>query len=106
MQLSGGESQKLAIARALYKNAPVLILDEPTAALSPNAEYELYKRFYEISRDKTALFISHRLASCRLCDQILVFERSRIVETGTHLQLMEHKGLYFQMFTTQAEYYV
>lgn len=106
VQLSGGELQKLAIARALYKNAPVLILDEPTAALSPNAEYELYKRYYGLSRDKTALFISHRLASCRLCDKILVFERSRIVETGTHSQLMEQNGLYFQMFTTQAEYYV
>ncbi len=106
VQLSGGEMQKLAIARALYKNAPVLILDEPTAALSPNAEYELYKRFYEISRDKTALFISHRLASCRLCDKILVFEQSRIVETGNHSRLMEQKGLYFQMFTAQAEYYV
>lgn len=105
VQLSGGETQKLAIARAIYKNAPILILDEPTAALSPNAEYELYERFYEMSQDKTTLFISHRLASCRLCDEILVFEQSRIVESGTHVQLMEKGGLYFDLFTTQAGYY-
>ena len=98
--------QKLAIARALQKGAPVLILDEPTAALSPIAEYELYRRFYEMSQDRSTLFISHRLASCKLCDEILVFEQSKIVETGNHSMLMDRKGLYFQMFTTQAEYYV
>lgn len=106
VQLSGGEMQKLAIARALQKGAPVLILDEPTAALSPIAEYELYRRFYEMSQDRSTLFISHRLASCKLCDEILVFEQSKIVETGNHSMLMDRKGLYFQMFTTQAEYYV
>ena len=106
VQLSGGEAQKLAIARAVYKDAPILILDEPTASLSPNAEYELYQKFYEMSQGKTALFISHRLASCRLCDEILVFEMSKIVETGTHSQLMDQNGLYYQLFTAQAQYYV
>ena len=105
VDVSGGESQKLAIARAVYKNSPVLVLDEPTAALSPNAEYELYKRFHEICDKKTALFISHRLGSCRLCDRVVVFEGGSIIENGSHEQLMKENGIYAHMFKTQAEYY-
>ena len=104
---SGGEQQKLAMARALYKNAPILILDEPTAALDPMAEKEIYEKFNEMTVGKTTLFISHRLASCKFCDHILVFNEGRIVERGTHKDLVEmENGLYAQMFNTQAQYYV
>lgn len=102
---SGGESQKIAIARAVFKDAPLLILDEPTAALDPKAEYELYQRFYNMSLGKTALFISHRMASCKFCNTILLFENGKIIEKGTHKEMMEKKGKYFQMFEMQAQYY-
>ena len=103
---SGGEQQKLAMARALYKNAPVLILDEPTAALDPIAEKEVYEKFNEMTNGKTALFISHRLSSCKFCDSILVFKEGRIVERGTHSNLISiPDGLYSQMFHAQAQYY-
>ena len=104
-ELSGGEKQKLAIARALYKDAPVLILDEPTAALSPNAEYEIYRNLDQMSSGRTVLFISHRLASCRFCGRILVFDKGEICEEGSHEELMEKGGLYQSMFMTQAQYY-
>ena len=107
VQLSGGEQQKLAIARALFKNAPVVILDEPTAALDPVAEYEIYCRFNELVGGKTAVYISHRLSSCKFCDRIAVFSDCTIKELGTHDELV-HKpgGIYAEMFAAQAQYYV
>lgn len=103
---SGGEQQKLAIARALYKDAPVLILDEPTAALDPIAEYEVYRQFHTLVGDKTAFYISHRLSSCRFCDRIAVFDEGRIAEYGTHEELVKIPGgIYVGMFEAQARYY-
>lgn len=107
VELSGGEQQKLAIARALYKDAPVVILDEPTAALDPVAEYEIYKQFDELVGGKTAVYISHRLSSCKFCDHIAVFSEGTIKEFGTHDELLRLKdGLYAEMFKAQAQYYI
>ncbi len=107
VELSGGEQQKLAIARALYKNAPVVILDEPTAALDPVAEYEIYKRFDELVGGKTAVYISHRLSSCKFCDRIAVFSEGTIKEYGAHDELLRIKdGIYAEMFKAQAQYYI
>ena len=107
VQLSGGEQQKLAIARALYKDAPVVILDEPTAALDPVAEYEIYCRFNELVGGKTAVYISHRLSSCKFCDRIAVFSEGTIKELGTHDELVKREGgIYAEMFSAQAQYYV
>lgn len=103
---SGGEQQKLAIGRALYKDSPVVILDEPTAALDPIAEYEIYKKFEELVGGKTAVYISHRLSSCQFCDKIAVFSEGVISEYGTHAALLQKGGLYAQMFEAQAEAYV
>lgn len=105
IMLSGGQKQKLLMARALYKDAPILILDEPTAALDPIAESETYESFLSLSRDKTALFISHRLASTRFCDRILLLEKGRIKETGTHDELLKKGGSYAEMFEIQRQYY-
>lgn len=105
IELSGGESQKLAIARAIYKDAPIFIFDEPTSALSPKSEYELYESISREMDDKTIFFISHRLASCLMCDEILVFDEGEIVENGSHEELMANEGLYHKMFTSQAELY-
>ena len=103
---SGGEQQKIAIARALYKDAPVVILDEPTAALDPIAEYEIYKQFNTLVGGKTAFYISHRLSSCQFCDRIAVFSDGHIAEYGTHAELEKTEdGLYAQMFRAQAQYY-
>lgn len=103
---SGGEQQKMAIARALYKNAPVLILDEPTAALDPIAEYEIYRQFHTLVGDKTAFYISHRLSSCRFCDRIAVFSEGKIAEYGSHDELVKYpNGIYAEMFEAQAQYY-
>lgn len=103
---SGGEQQKMAIARALYKNAPVLILDEPTAALDPIAEYEIYRQFHTLVGDKTAFYISHRLSSCRFCDRIAVFSEGKIAEYGSHDELVKYPdGIYAEMFEAQAQYY-
>lgn len=103
---SGGEQQKMAIARALYKNAPVLILDEPTAALDPIAEYEIYRQFHTLVGDKTAFYISHRLSSCRFCDRIAVFSEGKIAEYGSHDELVKYpEGIYAEMFEAQAQYY-
>ena len=103
---SGGEQQKIAMARALYKDAPVLILDEPTAALDPIAEREIYEQFNSMVKDKTAIFISHRLASCRFCDKLLVFKDGEIVERGTHQSLLKlQDGLYAKMYKTQEKMY-
>ena len=105
-ELSGGQKQKLAIARALYKDAPIVILDEPTAALDPIAEYEIYNQFNTLVGGKTAIYISHRLSSCRFCDIIYVFVSGEIREHGTHDELVSVKnGCYAEMFAAQAQYY-
>lgn len=104
--LSGGQRQKTAIARALYRNAPVVILDEPTAALDPVAEYEIYRQFNTLIGGKTAVYISHRLSSCKFCDRIVVFADDTIKENGTHEQLVGiDGGIYAGMFAEQAKYY-
>jgi len=105
-ELSGGEKQKLAMARALYKDAPVLVLDEPTAALDPIAENEVYQKYAELTEGKTSVYISHRLASTRFCDRILLLDGSVIAEQGTHDELMALGGIYANMFSIQASYYV
>lgn len=105
VEVSGGEAQKLAMARAIYKNAPFVILDEPTSALDPVAENEIYTRFHEIIGHKTALFISHRLSACCFSKEILVFENGNIIERGSHEELVKIPGLYQQMWKAQAQYY-
>lgn len=102
---SGGQAQKLAIARALYKNAPVVVLDEPTAALDPKAEYDIYKNFLSLTKGKTAIYISHRMSSTRLTDKIIVLQKGKIVEEGTHEALMQKDGIYKDMFNLQANQY-
>ena len=104
--VSGGEAQKIALARTLYKDSPFIILDEPTAALDPIAEAEIYTKFSEIVGDKTAVYISHRLSSCRFCDEILVFSEGSVVEQGTHENLLENEsGKYHELWFAQAQYY-
>lgn len=105
VDFSGGEKQKLLLAKAIYKNAPVLILDEPTAALDPIAENELYLKYNEITSNKISFFISHRLSSTRFCDRILFIKGGRIAESGTHDELMALKGLYYRMYQIQSYYY-
>ena len=105
VDLSGGEKQKLALARALYKDAPVIVLDEPTAALDALAEYELYQNFDKMMEGKSAVYISHRLSSTRFCDRIAMFMDGRIVEYGTHEELLAKQGEYARMFEVQAQYY-
>lgn len=106
VQFSGGEGQKLALARVLYKNVPVIVLDEPTAALDPLAEYELYSKFHEIVKGKCAVYISHRLSSTRFTDKIAVFDQGHMAEYGTHKELMEIPGgVYASLFQMQAQYY-
>ena len=105
VSLSGGETQRLMLARALYKGAPVVLLDEPTAALDPLAERQMYERYDELTAGKTSVFISHRLSSTRFCERILYMEGGRVVEQGTHEELMAAAGGYARMFETQARYY-
>lgn len=105
IEFSGGENQKLALARALYKNAPVVILDEPTAALDALAEAKLYREFNELVGRRTAIYISHRLASTRFCDRVAVFEAGRIIEMGTHDELVAKGGRYAELYLLQAKYY-
>lgn len=105
VDFSGGEKQKLALARAIYLDRPMLILDEPTAALDPIAENEMYMKFNEISRGQTAMFISHRLASTRFCDRIIHLENGRIIENGTHDELIAANGKYAMMYGLQSKYY-
>lgn len=106
VEVSGGEAQKIAIARALYKDAPFLILDEPTAALDPIAEAEIYSRLDEIAGDKTVIFISHRLSSCKFCDEIAVFHEGAIIQHGTHETLIaDESGKYYELWNAQAQYY-
>jgi len=106
IELSGGEMQKLAIARALYKDSPIVILDEPTAALDPYAEFEIYSKFNELVKNKTAIYISHRLSSCRFCDKIAVFDNGRLIEYGTHNELMQKSEKYACLWNAQAQYYI
>jgi ATP-binding cassette subfamily B protein len=105
IELSGGETQRLVLARALYKNAPVLLLDEPTAALDPIAEDRIYQKYSEMTKGRTSLFISHRLASTRFCDRILFMENGKIIEEGSHDALMSTGGKYKEMFDVQSKYY-
>ena len=105
VDLSGGEKQKIAIARALYKDAPVVILDEPTASLDALAEAKIYEEFNKISGHKTSIYVSHRLSSTRFCDHIALFDGNLLKEYGTHDKLMLQKGLYYQMFDLQGKYY-
>ncbi len=105
IDLSGGQLQRLMLARALYKNAPILFLDEPTAALDPLAEQDMYERYYELSKDSTSVFISHRLASTRFCDRILYMENGELVEEGTHEELLNQGGKYADLFNLQSKYY-
>lgn len=106
VEISGGEAQKIAIARALYKDAPFIILDEPTAALDPIAEAEIYSKFNDIAGDKTAIYISHRLSSCKFCDEIAVFHEGAVIQQGTHEKLVEDvDGKYYELWNAQAQYY-
>lgn len=106
VEISGGEAQKAAIARAIYRDAPFVVLDEPTAALDPLAEQEVYARFGDMMRDKTALFISHRLSSCRFCRDIAVFDQGSLIQRGSHEALLQEEGgRYAQMWNAQAQYY-
>lgn len=105
VDISGGQAQKLSIARALYKDAPFVILDEPTAALDPVSEAEIYERFHEMVEDKTSVYISHRMSSCRFCEQILVFDKGEIKERGSHEELLAREGLYHSLWNAQAQYY-
>ena len=105
VQVSGGEAQKIALARALYKDAPFVVLDEPTAALDPVAEMEVYQNFDRIVGDKTSVYISHRLSSCKFCDEIAVFDHGRIVQLGSHSSLVDAPGKYQDLWQAQAQYY-
>ena len=102
---SGGEKQKMAIARAIYKNAPFVIMDEPTAALDPVSECEVFAGFDKMVGNKTAIYISHRLASCRFCEDILVFDKGTVVQRGSHEELEKQDGLYRELWNAQAVYY-
>lgn len=107
VEISGGEAQKLALARALYKDSPIVILDEPTAALDPVAENEIYNRFHSFVNAKTAIYISHRLSSCIFCNRIAVFDKAELVQYGTHEELLEDKeGKYYELWNAQAQYYI
>lgn len=105
VELSGGQYQKLMLARAIYKNAPVLILDEPTAALDPLAEAEMYKKYNQLTKGKTSLFISHRLSSTQFCDRVIFLQDGNIKQDGSHQELIKEEGPYREMFNAQAYYY-
>lgn len=103
---NSGEAQKIAIARALYKDAPLVVLDEPTSALDPVSEYDIYRRFDSLVKNKASIYISHRMSSCRFCDMILVFDRGRIVQSGSHNELLlDTENVYFKLWNAQAQYY-
>ncbi len=105
IMLSGGETQRLMLARALYKDAPVIVLDEPTAALDSIAEADIYEKYSEMTKGKLSVYISHRLASTRFCDCIILIENAKIAETGTHKELLERGGRYSELFIVQSKYY-
>ena len=102
---SGGEAQKVAIARALYRESPIIILDEPTASLDPLSEYEIYSHFHNMVLGRCAVIITHRLSAVQLSDEIVVFDKGNIVEHGTHKELYEKGGIYTEMFDKQAQFY-
>lgn len=103
--LSGGQLQKVKLAQALYKDAPVLLLDEPTAALDPIAEHQIYQDYFKFSKNKLSIFISHRLSSTRFCDRILYIKHGEVTEEGTHEDLMQAKKDYYKLYEAQAHYY-
>ena len=105
VELSGGETQRLMLARALYKNAPIIVLDEPTAALDPISEHNLYMKYNDLTKGRTSVYISHRLASTRFCDRILYLADGVIAEEGTHETLLLKKGKYADLFEIQSRYY-
>jgi ATP-binding cassette subfamily B protein len=105
VELSGGEWQKIALARAYMKNAQLLILDEPTAALDARAEYEVFLRFADLTRGKSAVLISHRFSTVRMADRILVLERGELIEIGSHDELLAQNGRYAELFHLQAKGY-
>ncbi|WDV45684.1 ABC transporter ATP-binding protein [Clostridiaceae bacterium M8S5] len=106
VEISGGEAQKIALARALYKDAPFIVLDEPTSALDPVAEFEIYSKFNEVVSNRTAIYISHRLSSCRFCDDIAVFHEGKLIQRGNHDTLLANdKGKYHELWNAQAQYY-
>lgn len=107
IEISGGEAQKIAMARAIYKQAPIVILDEPTAALDPLSEFEMYTNFAEVTGNRTTIYISHRLSSCRFCDSIAVFDKGKIIQRGSHKELVQEKdGKYYELWQAQAQYYM
>jgi ATP-binding cassette subfamily B protein/ATP-binding cassette subfamily C protein len=106
IEFSGGQLQKIALARTLHKNPPIVILDEPTSALDPISEYEVYRNFNSMVDGKTAIYISHRLSSTRFSDKIAVFNQGEIVEYGSHNELIEQEELYSEMYHTQSKYYI
>lgn len=106
VEISGGEAQKLALTRALYKDAPIVILDEPTASMDPISESSMYSRFNSFVENKTTIYISHRLSSCAFCDNIAVFDKAELVEVGTHQNLIKLNGKYAELWSAQAEYYL
>ncbi len=105
VDISGGEGQKLSIARAVYKDAPIVILDEPTALLDPISESRLFTNLDKINANKTVIFISHRLSACTICDTALVFDSGKIIQNGTHRLLVKQAGKYKQLWNAQAEFY-
>lgn len=107
VEISGGEAQKIALARALYKDAPFIILDEPTSALDPLAEYDLYQKFNQLVEGKTTIYISHRLSSCKFCKHIAVFNDGELLQYGSHDDLIKDTdGKYFELWNAQAQYYL
>jgi ATP-binding cassette subfamily B protein len=105
VDLSGGQWQKLALARAFFRNAPLLILDEPTSAIDAKAEYEIFENVQKLQKDKTVIIISHRFSTVRNADRILVLDEGKIIEEGNHEKLMDKKGLYAELFELQAQGY-
>ncbi len=105
MEISGGEGQKIAIARAIYKEAPIIVLDEPTASLDPVSEAEIYKDLRNMSEGRICIFISHRLQSCRVCDFILVLHNGKVIQQGTHEELSACEGKYKELWGSQRSLY-